>query len=162
MAENLTDWVSLGAASLSAIATAAAWCTARSALRVAQETEKSASEEKLLTAQERYQLAVARLRMQASALIATANDAKTLIAARSVDSGGFGSSRTTQALNDVEAFQRVAEDAKLLLTKIDAGQTDGGTLAQISEAHKQVHLVLIPVEAALARVTYLRGWPHSS
>ncbi len=51
---------------------------------------------------------------------------------------------------------------KSLLEKIDSGQAEDANLAQINEVHKQLHLVLIPVEEALARVTYLRGWPHSS
>jgi hypothetical protein len=74
MAENLIQWFPVAAALLSAIAALLAWCTARAALRVAQETERSAAEEKFFSAQKRYQLIVARLRMKASALIASANE----------------------------------------------------------------------------------------
>lgn len=157
MSEWITSVLSVAAAFLSAIATGLAWQTSKAALEVAKQAELSANEDRIATARERYSLSVSRLRMQTSMLSAATNDAQLLIRSNAMKNDSLGSSRTTLQLDEVAGFAKVAERALLLLDSAKVDLSDELSLSALSEAIRNVQLLLTPVDSALDRMNYLRA-----
>lgn len=157
MSEWITNVLSVVAAFLSAFATWLAWKTSVAALDVAKQAERSAAEDRIALARERYSLSVSRLRAQASMLSAATNDAQLLIRSNAMKNDSLGSSRTTLQLNEVDGFAKVAEQALLMLDSAKVNPDEELSLSSLNEATRNVQLLLIPVDSAIERMSYLRA-----
>jgi len=157
MSEWISNALSVGAAVFSAVATGLAWQTSRSALKVAQQTERSAAEDRLSTARERYELSVSRLRLHSSKLIAVVNDSQQLINSQALKNDSLSSSRTKLQLQEVERFTGVAEKARKLLDGLREKMSEDPGTVEFNDANRNIQLLLIPVDAALERMIYLRS-----
>ncbi|MDR0226721.1 MAG: hypothetical protein LBI66_09885 [Burkholderiaceae bacterium] len=157
MSEWITNVLSVVAAFLSAIATWLAWKTSVAALDVAKQAELSAAEDRIALARERYSLSVSRLQAQASLLSAATNDAQLLIRSNAMKNDSLGSSRTTLQLDEVDGFAKVAEQALLMLAAAKVNPDEELSLSNLNDAIRNVQLLLVPVDSALERMSYLRA-----